>query len=102
MADHKQIAIQALTEAGWQAIGEQPVKVCKTYSKGSPLPNALITFGGRMRLCLPGTKRRCTVGPRTVCFFLYDGKECSGFNSVKTRDVAAIKAAARNGGEGGN
>lgn len=97
MANHKHNAIQVLLEAGWQVIGEQPTRVYKTYSQGSPLPNALIKFGGRMRLCLPGTDRRCTVGPRTVCFFVYDGKECSGFVSVKTRDVDEIIAVARNG-----
>lgn len=87
-------AVKILTENGWVHLGAQPVKVFRTHSGGSPVPNATITTGGRQKLEKPGTQRRATVGKRSVCFFIYDGHECKEFQSVKTKDVAAIQAAA--------
>lgn len=84
-------AIETLIEAGWSHIGVQPTKMVRTHSGGSPFPNAEIKTGGRQKLELPGTQRRATVGPRSVCFFVYDGRECQGFQTVKTKDIAAIK-----------
>lgn len=87
-------AIETLIEAGWSYIGAQPTKVVRTHSGGSPFPNAEIKTGGRQKLELPGTQRRATVGLRSVCFFIYNGRECQSFHTVKTKDIQAVKAAA--------
>lgn len=92
--DYVTKAIETLVNAGWSHIGAQPLKTFRTYSGDSPVPNATITTGGRQKLEKPGTQRRATVGKRSVCFFIYDGHECKDFQTVKTKDAAAIQAAA--------
>lgn len=87
-------AIETLVEAGWTHIGVQQKQTFRTYCGGSPVVNGTITFGGRQKLEKSGTQRRATVGKRSVCFFIYDGRECRDFVTVKTKDVAAIQAAA--------
>lgn len=87
-------AITLLVELGWSHIGEQPVKTFRTYTGGSPVPNATIKTGGRQKLEKTGTQRRATVGPRSVCFFIYDGRDCKEFQTVKTSDTEAIRSLA--------
>lgn len=87
-------AIEALVEAGWSHIGAQKKQTCTVYCGGSPVTNGTMAIGGRQKLEKPGTQKRATVGKRSVCFFDYDGRDCTNFVTVKTSDVAAIQAAA--------
>ncbi len=53
---------------------------------------------GRRRLSLPGTDRRATVGARTVCLYRVAEKQATDFQTFKTSDVEAIRAAASGAG----
>lgn len=89
--DKVEAVLAVLAACGWTHTGAQPTTIAKTYSGGSPVPNALIKMGGRQKMQKEGTQRRATIGPRTVCFFMYDGKDCGGFQNVNTSDLAAIE-----------
>lgn len=92
-------AIQAVIAAGFVPEGETRQETVRMESAANPIYGGiggkLATFGGRPRFSLPGTNRRVTVGPRSVCFYNFEkGKEPTGFKSLDTKDTAAIVAAA--------
>lgn len=84
MGEYPNKATSVLTAAGWRDIGDLPKRESRIFTGRSSVPNATITTGGRHRLELPGTQRRVTDGPRTLCFFVYDGGVRSGFESSRS------------------
>lgn len=97
-------AIEAVLAAGFVADGETrsetvriPTERCPVLCRGK-MGGEIATFGGRPRFALPGTNRRVTVGPRTVCFYRFEkGKDPTGFKSIDTKNLAAVVAACNQG-----
>lgn len=83
--------LSILIENGWSEIGVQQSKEFRIFKGGSPVSNGTMKTGGRLKLEKRGTLNRATVGPKSVCFFEYDGKSCSNFRTFKSTDIDSIK-----------
>lgn len=68
-----QEVIKMLLEAGWEQDGQtaqQMVRIPTTdYPVYGGIGGKLVKTGGRLRLCLPGTDYRVTVGKITTYFY---------------------------------
>ena len=97
-------AVFVLLAAGWQVAGKTSEEMVRFPTKDTPVGNhgasggKLVTFGGRRRFVLPKTPRVCTVGKRTVCFYvLDDNRKPVNFTALSTKDLDAVRTTAAAG-----
>jgi hypothetical protein len=87
--------ITVLTAAGWQPAGCTQEEIIHSRNSGKPKfdeADRPITMGGRPRL--RKGNRFVTVGARTTCFYQRTAGAPDGFRRIKTKDIAAVLAAA--------
>jgi hypothetical protein len=93
-------AIEAVIAAGFVDDGETRSQTVRMESASNPIYGGIggrvTTIGGRPRFALPGTDRKVTVGPRSVCFYRFakGDREPHSYQSFATKDVEAIRHAA--------
>ena len=92
---------QVLQGAGFVPDGATPVETVRVPTAASPLfgksGGVLATFGGRVRMAMPGTDIKVTVGARTTYLYRVQPSDdprdrVRGIAHLDTRDVAAIAA----------
>ncbi len=74
--------VRALVDAGWKENGHQMGGSYRTTSNG--FPGSIIKTGGRQRWIGP-ENRRCTLGPRTVCFFEMVNNQPANFRNYSVK-----------------
>ncbi len=96
---HQQSVIEFLLSEGWSACGQTQMDTVRIGTRKSPvfggLGGELRNFGGRPRF--EKGSRRVTVGPRTVCLYLFENKQASQFQNFKTSQIDAIRQAIAGG-----
>jgi len=92
----KEQIIQELLAIGWiedgitrQEIVRIPTMDCPT-SCGGKAGGKLASFGGRIRMILPGTLRKVTIGSRTVNFYEVINNKLIGFTQFRANDLPGI------------
>ena len=74
--------VRALLDAGWRENGYQMGGSYRTTSNG--FPGSIIKTGGRQRWIGP-ENRRCTIGPRTICFFEMVDNQPANFRNYSVK-----------------
>jgi hypothetical protein len=88
----KKRAVETLKKHGYEPYGStESFKIIT--AKSYPLPGKIVS--GRLRMWIPNTSQRVTVGPRTVCFYQVIDKKAQGWTSRKTTELAEIRDYAR-------
>jgi hypothetical protein len=79
-----------LRDRGWEPDGQTRSETVRIPTARSPvyggIGGELATFGGRIRLKLPGTNWKVTCGMRTLCTYQVVDHQAVGGATYKTRD----------------
>lgn len=93
-------ALAVLAEAGYVADGLTRSETFRDGSASSPLlghgksGGRLVTTGGRIRLALPGSPARATVGKVTTALYERgENGQPAGMRTLPTRDTAQLREA---------
>ena len=96
--------LSALGELGWRDAGETVRQTVRTPTATTPVYGAsggeVRTLGGRLRLALPGSDRRLSVGARTTCFYRIADGEAVEHGRFETAEPARIVEFARSFSQG--
>lgn len=87
--------IGLLTERGWLEDGKTDVETIRMGTSRVPIygktGGELRSFGGRLRMVLPGTAFRATIGARTTNIYSVVEGEIDQFKGFYTKEFEAIK-----------
>ena len=91
-----QLAIEELVHIGFEHDGETWGECYKIITTSSyPLPGAIVNIPPRVRLKLPGTIWKVTVGKITTNFYTVENREVTDFTQFKTKMLPDIAAFAK-------
>lgn len=92
-----QLAIESLVYLGFEDDGETRGDCLKIITRKSyPLPGAIANISSRVRLKLPGTAWKVTVGKITTNFYTVENHKVTSFKQFKTKMLPDIVAFAEN------
>lgn len=84
-----------LAEHGWQEDGKTDVEIIRMGTRRVPIYGGtggeLRAFGDRLRMKLPGTAFRATVGARTTNIYNVVAGKIDKFKGFATKDIDAIR-----------